>query len=170
MTQLRNCAVARSVGRAFSSRARPSGVMLKRVSVWTPTILPSLTRISKAEYGREKGSVASSTSVISFCPRCKRHGLPSHRMGIDSHTVGMVATVMVGSGGLTVPKNGSLPRFCKSMGGEVHVEGMSGNDNIDLIRTDGGGYRSKISKCDARMLINDLVKPCQFCIRHGQFV
>ena len=79
ITRLRNCAVARSVGRAMESTSWPAGEMQKRGSVCTPTILPSLTRISKAERGRGKGSHSSLTRVISVCPTCKRQDLSSHR-------------------------------------------------------------------------------------------
>ncbi len=89
-----------------------------------------------------------------------------YRMGIASHIVGMVATMAVSPRGLVVAKNGSTPRFRESMSSEIYVECMPGNGNVDLIRTDGRGRCTKISQRDARMLVNDLVKPFQFCFRY----
>src|SRR5712691_11087589 len=68
MTRLRKVAVARSTSRARSSRTSPSAVILEWVCAWIPTILPSLTRLSKAEGEREMGLPSSHTSVNSVCP------------------------------------------------------------------------------------------------------
>ena len=58
----------------------------------------------------------------------------------------------------------SAPRLRQSMSGQIDVERLPDDGNIDLIRTDWRGGETQISQGDPGMLINDLGKRYQVSV------
>src|SRR5258708_18039606 len=76
----------------------------------------------------------------------------------------------VGSRNLAGRKHQSASRLRQSMSGEIDVERLPDDGNIDLIRADWRGGETQISQGDPWRIINDLVQHCQVGIYHTEFV